>query len=280
MDDLVYQPRRAGEILGAGFSVYRDNMADLLRISALVAIPALLLEAVMSLAFAHSTSTAGVLARILTALAISAVGIQIVLAGTVRFIGSALVGNPVSWLDSWRYLKANIGLLITALLAELIFVIPIMAIAYLAAAVLLSSSALSYVLYVVILGGSAFTLTSLAVSAPVALLERKRWFAAPFRSIALAKGHRWAILGVVVTGLVILVAVGSALESLLVNGIVGSILPRDIPGVVVAFSLSQGLEFMLISPLFAAFIFLLYLDLRTRSEPFTPDELAGWLGES
>jgi hypothetical protein len=273
VDETYYQTRTTGELLGSGFALYRDNMADLLRVASLVAIPAFVLEAVTSLIAGSNNPVLAVALPEFVSVIITVLGTQLVLAATVLKLGRRLVGQDATWLDGWNFGRRRLGMTLRVVLAELGVFLPVMAL-YLVSLLILSSIPPLAVLF--FFGSLVLALaiaTSFTVATPVALVERRAGFPSLARSTKLAKGRRLPILGVLAVSGVINFVVGIALESLVVNGMVGSVLPRDEAGVAVAFALSQGVAFMLVAPLISAFVFLLYLDLRTRQVPFTPPEL-------
>jgi hypothetical protein len=134
-------------------------------------------------------------------------------------------------------------------------------------------SVLTYVLATLAL----FALIAWSVAVPALMTEDVRGFAALRRSFRLVRGRWWPTFLIVLLGFILAGVVSAA-----VGGLVGALAfaaDSDIADFVVS-ALSQILGSAISTPFTAAFITVLYVDLRVRKEGFDLQLLAERLGGS
>jgi hypothetical protein len=119
--------------------------------------------------------------------------------------------------------------------------------------------------------------TGFAVAIPALLSEGVRGSHALGRSRALVKGLWWRVFGVVVLGYLLSSVLGGAIEGAVVA--VSSVQSGQASVVGVVVNIVAGtLSSMLTTPFVAAFVTVLYFDLRVRKEAFDLQLLAQRIG--
>jgi len=277
------RPLGVGEILDVGIKIYMRNALTLFKIVVFVVLPAQILvnlaeiSALPSNVTLESGSGGGVspfggtivqdgtishhqlavfLVGFIGAFLIQFVAARFAQAGCFRAVADAYLGEEVGWRSSLGYalrrlpaivaLSILFGIIVG--LATLLCIIP------------------GIYLYV-----------AFAVAVPVLLVEG----AGPFRSLGrsreLVRGRWWATLGVSVVSLV-LVSIVSLTISGLVVGVAFAAPARNTVSGFILNTLSATLGSMIATPAAAAFITVLYIDLRVRKEGFDLLLLARRLG--
>jgi hypothetical protein len=274
------RPLGIGEILDVGIKIYVRNALTLFKIVVFVVLPAQILVNLVEISAlpsgytlsSGSTSPFGgtiegsgtVSGHNLTVLLIGYIGAillnfvagRFAQAGCFRAVADAYLGEEVSWRSSLRFalrrLPAVVLLSILSgvlvLLGTVLLVIP------------------GIYLYV------AFT-----VAVPVLLVEGAGPVRALGRSRELVRGRWWGTCGVAVVGSLLVSIVGVALSGLVVGVAFANPARNSVTGFVLN-TFAATLGSMIATPAAAAFITVLYIDLRVRKEGFDLLLLARRLG--
>jgi hypothetical protein len=273
------RPLGIGEILDVGIKIYLRNWLTLFKIVAFVVLPAQVLVNIVEISavpkgvtvssgnpFAPSFSgtptqvsssdAATFAVGLIVAALISFFAGRLAQAGCFRAIADAYLGEEVGWRLSLRFalrrLPALIGLsILSGLLVGLgtiLLVIP------------------GIYLYV-----------AFAVAVPVLLVEGANPAAALGRSRQLVKGRWWGTLGVSVVGYFLVSIVSYSLVGVVVGIAFADPARNTVTGFVLN-TLASTVGSMITTPAAAAFITVLYIDLRVRKEGFDLLLLARRLG--
>jgi hypothetical protein len=277
------RPLGVGEILDVGIKIYMRNALTLFKIVVFVVLPAQILvniaeiSALPSNVTLQSGSGGGVspfggtmvqdgtitghqltvlLVGFIAAFLIQFVAARFAQAGCFRAIADAYLGEEVSWRSSLgfalRRLPAIVGLSILSGiivgLATLLCVIP-----------------------------GIYFYVAFSVAVPVLLVEG----AGPSRSLGrsreLVQGRWWGTLGVTAVGYFLVTIVSLTISGLVVGVAFAAPARNTVSGFVLN-TLSATLGSMIATPAAAAFITVLYIDLRVRKEGFDLLLLARRLG--
>jgi hypothetical protein len=257
------RPLSIGEILDVAIKIYLRNAWTLFRVVLVVVAPVQIVSALIE-ASAVNDSDSGSLSSHDLALYLSAIGaaaILGVLANTVatgasfKAVADAYLGEQPTWRSSLRFAFAR----------------------------------LHSILWITILGGIAtvvglvfcivpgvYLWIAFAVAVPVLLTEGVKGTSALGRSRALVRGRWWGTFGVVLLGTILAGVVAAA-----IGGLAGFAAGSTDPGSVAGFlvnSVSGTLGSMISTPFTAAFVSVLYFDLRVRKEAFDLQLLAERIG--
>lgn len=272
------RPLGIGEILDVGIKIYSRNALTLFKIVAFVVLPAQILVNVVVISavpsgvsvssgnpFGPSLSQPAFLTHHqivtlaigqLAAVLINFVAGRFAQAGCFRAVADAYLGEEVGWRSSLgfalRRLPAIVWLSFLSgffvLLGTVFFVIP------------------GIYLYV-----------GFAVAVPVLLVEGAGPWKALGRSRRLVQGRWWGTLGVSVVGYLLVTIVTLALTGLVVGVAFANPARNTVTGFVLN-TLAATVASMIATPAAAAFITVLYIDLRVRKEGFDLLLLARRLG--
>jgi hypothetical protein len=274
------RPLGVGEILDVGIKIYLRNWLTLFKIVVFVVLPAQILVNIIEISALPSNVTlssgnAGpfggtftqygpisshdrtvLLIGFISAFVIQFVAARFAQAGCFRAIADAYLGEEVGWRSSLgfalRRLPAIVWLTILAFilvfLGTLLLIIP------------------GIYLYV-----------SFTVAVPVLLVEGAGPWRALRRSRQLVQGRWWGTLGVAVVGSLLVSVVSLAVSGLLVGVAFANPARNTVTGFVLN-TLAATLGSMIATPAAAAFVTVLYIDLRVRKEGFDLLLLARGLG--
>ena len=248
--------RGLGDILTTAFELYRTNAAQLIKIVAIVVVPLTFVLALLTqVAFkqncdpndaqtfqdvSNCVSSVGRYLFIGAIGAFIAVSIQQLILGSVTRGGAAAVlGRPVDVESSYRYAFSRLGGLIG--LALLI-----------ALAVFLG--------FFVFLIGALIVGVFFGVAVPVFIIERAGAVDSMSRSWKLVSGHWWHTFGVIIVAAIIASVVNSVLTRIGGNNFFLSWIFSAIAQSITA-------------PFVALVSVILYIDLRSRHEGLTADQL-------
>jgi hypothetical protein len=239
MTTVSLRPRSATEIVDAMFQLLREHYPQFATIVAVAFLPQLLLGLVLP---AEYVDAAGVVAVLTGPLATGAV---------VLAVSDAYLGRPVDGADSLRRAASHLGALVLVGLGQGLFV------------------ALGFVLLVV--PGFIF-LAWTAVAPAVVALESSSAGDAFTRSRELARGQVGHVLGAVFVGGIIYF-VGMLVIGMLAGfaSLATAFGPRMV-------NLLTQIVQILLYPVLAVTVTLLYYDLRIRKEGFDIEMMAGELG--
>ncbi|MBA2609800.1 MAG: hypothetical protein H0U92_12720, partial [Actinobacteria bacterium] len=273
MEPVALRPLRVGEILDVAIKLYRNNFGTLVRIVLFVTVPTQILVALLRAStpsdFENTSTTfgsttvdstnvdGGKLAAYAVGIAlVSIIGLimgEIASAGCFRAIGGAYLGEEQTWQGSLRYaLKRLRSLLWLTIIKN--FVI-----------------ACGLILCVI---PGIWLYGAFAVTTPALMLEGVRGRKALRRSRDLVKGRWWPVAGVLLIGTLLTSIVGGAIGALAS----GVFFANNDPAVDVARAFGSIIGSTLTTPVLAAIVTVLYIDLRVRKEGFDLELLADTVG--
>jgi hypothetical protein len=257
------RPLSIGEILDVAIKIYLRNAWTLFRVVLVVVAPVEIVSALIQASAANDTDTATVSSHDL-ALYLSAIGAAAVLgilANTVatgasfKAVADAYLGEQPAWRSSLRFAFAR----------------------------------LHSILWITILGGIATVIgfvfciipgiylwIAFAVAVPVLLTEGVKGSKALGRSRALVRDRWWGTFGVVLLGTILAGIVSAAIGA--VAGIAAGTTDANTVAGFLVNSVSGTLGSMISTPFTAAFVTVLYFDLRVRKEAFDLQLLAERIG--
>jgi hypothetical protein len=274
------RPLGVGEILDVGIKIYLRNALTLFKIVVFVVLPAQILVNFIEISalpnnvtlssgstgplggtFTQSGPVSGHDRNVLLIGLISAFVIQFVAgrfaqAGCFRAIADAYLGEQVGWRSSLRFALRRLPAIVwMTILAGILTVLGFLA--------LIVPGVYLYV---------AFT-----VAVPVLLVEGVGPWRALGRSRRLVRGRWWGTLGVSIVGSLLVSVVSLAISGLLVGVAFANPSRNTVTGFVLN-TLAATLGSMIATPAAAAFVTVLYIDLRVRKEGFDLLLLARGLG--
>ncbi len=274
MEPVVLRPLRVGEILDVAIKLYRSNFSTLVRIVLFVTVPSQILIALLrassesnidadSIGTFSSTSTVDstVDGKALTAYfvgiaLVSIVGLimgEIASAGCFRAIGGAYLGEEQTWQESLRYAVKRLRSLLWLTVAK------------------------NFVLFcgfILCVVPGVYLYGAYAVTTPALMLEGVRGRKALRRSRDLVKGRWGPVAGVLLVGTLLTSVVGGAIGAMAS----GVIFTNNEVAVDVARAIGAMIGATLTTPVLAAVITVLYIDLRVRKEGFDLELLADTVG--
>lgn len=255
-------PKGFGDLLTAAFELYRDNIAKLLPVVAVVVVPLSFIGAFLTgVVFKPDdlvTSTVDPLtgmptvqvnSNMLTGLIVGAIGTALIAwiitsllqAAIMKASAQAIVGDPVDVKASYQWGMRKIG--------------PVMWISILSGLIVFGG----FLLFII--PGIIFAVF-LTVAIPALVVENQRGTGALSRSWNLVKGSWWFVLGfVVVTGIIASV----------VGGILGAIGGSNW----ITMWIMDAIARMITAPFTAIVSVILYVELRSRHEALTVETLRG-----
>jgi hypothetical protein len=262
------RPLGIGEVLDAGFRLVRSRFSTLLLCALAVAAPLSVLDTLITLstdksAFDFNADTpapaqddgdvllGGLLSRLIGVLLV-----LLVLAACFRAISAAYLGEHATAGESLRFAVARLP----ALLGAYVLV------------------ALSLVLgFVVLVIPGIYLGVALSMTFPALLFERLGPGAAYRRSFSLVGGHWWRTFGTLLLTFLILVVLTAALGGGL-GAVLGSAAPGDETLAAIFLTLLNIVLAVILYPVAAAILTVLYYDLRVRKEGFDLELLAHGVG--
>ena len=274
------RPLGVGEILDVGIKIYLRNALTLFKIVVFVVLPAQILVNLIEISALPSNVTlssgsAGPLGGTFTQYGpvsrhdrnvlligfISAFVLQFVAgrfaqAGCFRAIADAYLGEEVGWRSSLRFALGRLPAIVwMTVLAGILTV-------------------LGFILLIV---PGVYLYVAFTVAVPVLLVEGAGPWRALRRSRQLVRGRWLGTLGVSVVGSLLVSVVSLAISGLLVGVAFANPSRNTVTGFVLN-TLAATLGSMIATPAAAAFVTVLYIDLRVRKEGFDLLLLARGLG--
>jgi hypothetical protein len=259
------RPLGVGEILDVAMKIVWRNAGTLLRAVVVIVFPLEIVIVVLQASALPKNDDSGIVSSSDVAAAVggySVAGIVGFVANALaagacyRAIASAYLGERTGWRESLRYALTHArSLLWLTLISVLIPLVGLIA---------------------CIVPG-IYLWVSFAVCVPVLLTEGKRGTSAIWRSRDLVRGSWWRTLGVVLLGTLLVSVISGVLTGLIaavtaVGSSTGSLLWAV--GTVIAGTISKSIT----TPFTAAFLTVLYFDLRVRKEAFDLQLLAQRIG--
>jgi hypothetical protein len=258
------RPLSIGEILDVAIKIYLRNAWTLFRVVLVVVAPVEIVSALIQASAATNDGDTTTLSSHDLALYLSALGAATILgllANTVatgasfKAVADAYLGEQPTWRSSLRFAFAR----------------------------------LHSILWITLLGGIAtvvgfvfciipgiYLWIAFAVAVPVLLTEGVKGTSALGRSRALVSGRWWGTFGVVLLGTILAGVVSGAIGAL--AGFAGGTSDAGSVAGFLVNSVSGTLGSMISTPFAAAFVSVLYFDLRVRKEAFDLQLLAERIG--
>jgi Membrane domain of glycerophosphoryl diester phosphodiesterase len=259
------RPLSVGEILDAGFKLFRARFGALLLAVLVPVLPlAIVGTIVVALTDEHyfDVSTTEVddsgsaIAGNLIGVILQGLAIALAIAACFKIISAAYLGEETSVGDSLRFGISRIAALIVAYI--------------LLSVILIVSFFLLFIPFV-------YFSVKFAMTFPAIVFERKGPFGAMGRSFSLTRGNFWRVLGTLVVVFLLLLVMTIALSVLIGVGLF-SVESASEAVVAVVYTALNVIVIALTYPLFAAILTVIYYDLRVRNEGFDLQLLARGVG--
>jgi hypothetical protein len=265
---LQLRPLGIGEVLDAGFRLVRSRFSTLLLCALAVAAPLSVLDTLITLstnkqAFDFNTDTpvtaqddgdalvGGLITRLIGILLV-----LLVLAACFRAISAAYMGERATAGESLRFAVARLPALLGAY-----FLV-----------------ALSLIVgFIVLVIPGIYLGVALSMVFPALLFERLGPGAAYSRSFSLVSGNWWRTFGTLLVTFLILVVLTAALGGGL-GALLGAAAPGDEALAAIFLTLLNILLAIILYPIAASILTVLYYDLRVRKEGFDLELLAQGVG--
>ena len=275
------RPLGIGEILDVGIKIYSRNWLTLFKIVAFVVLPAQILVNLAEISALPSNATISnggspspfggpvtvdgpltghqvtvFLLGFLGAFLIQFVAGRFAQAGCFRAVADAYLGEEVTWRSSLGFALRRLPAIVWLSVLAIIIVF------------------LGFVCFVI---PGVYLYVAFTVAVPVLLVEGAGPWGALRRSRQLVKGRWWGTLGVALVGYLLVSIVSVALTGLVVGVAFANPARNTVTGFVLN-TLAATIGSMVATPAAAAFITVLYIDLRVRKEGFDLLLLARRLG--
>ncbi|HWM10237.1 MAG TPA: glycerophosphoryl diester phosphodiesterase membrane domain-containing protein [Solirubrobacteraceae bacterium] len=259
------RPLSVGEMLDAGFRLFRARFGTLMVCVLVPILPFTILGTVLQAsiddtAFDVNATTSDadggtVFAGLVVATLVQSAAIALAIAACFRAISAAYLGERAGAGDSLRY---AIGRAIPLLVSYIVFVIIV---------------SIGTILLII---PGIFLATKLSMTFAALVFERKGPFGALGRSWTLTRNNFWRVFGTL-----LIVAIITFVFQLVVGGIIGAILGGADASELAAAVVTTLLNVIMLAvtyPLWAAVVSVVYYDLRVRNEGFDLQLLAQGVG--
>lgn len=264
------RPLSFGEVLDVAINVVLKNLKTLVAAVAVVIVPVQVLTILVQLSLVpdsfdpqagseaqvEAADGAAVAGGFVLAALFAFVGTVLATGACFKAIADAYLGERPSWRESLRYALRRLRSLVWV--AILYGLIPTLA------------------LFLLIVPG-VYLWVAWAVATPALLLEGTRGTKALGRSHRLVRGRWWASFGILLIGFLIAAVIEIAVGFPL-GFAAGFGAPESFVANIVATGVAGALAALLATPLQAAFVSILYFDLRVRKEGFDLRLLAERIG--
>ena len=275
------RPLGIGEILDVGIKIYSRNWLTLFKIVAFVVLPAQILVNFAEISALPGNATisnggspspfggpvtvdgtlSGHQAAVLLvgfsgAFLIQFIAGRFAQAGCFRAVADAYLGEEVGWRSSLRFALRRLPAIVWLSILAGFFVV------------------LGFVFFVI---PGVYLYVAFTVAVPVLLVEGAGPWRALRRSRQLVQGRWWGTLGVALVGYLLVSIVSVALTGVVVGVAFANPARNTVTGFVLN-TLAATIGSMIATPAAAAFITVLYIDLRVRREGFDLLLLARRLG--
>ena len=257
------RPLGIGEILDVAMKIVWRNAGTLLRIVVFIVLPVQIAATVITVSATSTTkgSLSGndVAAAVVGAAAagiLTWVGSTLASGACFRAIASAYLGHRTEWRDSFRYAVQRLpSILWVTFLAGL-------------------ATVLGFILCIV---PGIYLAVGFALAVPALLTEDARGGRALGRSRELVRGYWWRVFAVVVLGYLLSGILGGVIQGLVGGLSTVNTAPDTVVGAVVNI-VAGTVSSLVTTPFVAAFVTVLYFDLRVRKEAFDLQLLAERIG--
>ena len=258
------RPLSVGEMLDAGFRLFRHRFGTLVACVVVPVVPLTILGTIVTASTdpnaydvnAPVTDTSTAWVGLLVSLVLQSAGAALAVAACFKAISAAYLGERANWADSLAWAVRRFIPLIVAYILIVIITIP------------------GFIL--LILPGIWLSV-KLCMAFPAVIFERANPFAAIGRSWKLTRKNWWRVFGTLFVVFLIALVVNFALTAVL--GIVagGSDTISEVAYALLA-TIITLLTYMLTYPLWASVMTVIYYDLRVRNEGFDLQLLAQGVG--
>ena len=258
------RPLSVGEILDAGFRLFRHRFGTLVACVLVPVVPLTILGTIVTASTdenaydvnAPATETGTALAGFLISLFLQSAGAALAVAACFKAISAAYLGESTTFRDSLGYAFRRFIPLMVAYILVVLIAIP--------------------GFFVLILPGIWLSV-KLCMTFPAVVFERANPFRAIGRSWKLLRQNWWRVFGTLVVVFLIAFVVNFALTAVLGIVAAGSDTISEVAFALLA-TIVTLLTYMLTYPLWASVMTVIYYDLRVRNEGFDLQLLAQGVG--
>jgi len=258
------RPLSVGEMLDAGFRLFRHRFGTLVLCVLVPIVPLTILGTIITAstdeaAFdvnAPASDSGTAIAGAIVGAFVQSIGAALAVAACFKVISAAYLGERSSAGDSLRYaLSRFLPLIVTYILVVLITIPG----------------------FILLLIPGIWLMVKLCIAFPAVIFERANPFKAIARSWSLTRGNWWRIFGALFVVFLIALVVNFALTAVL-GGIAASSDTISEVAFAVLATIITLLTYVLTYPLWAAVLTVIYYDLRVRNEGFDLQLLAESIG--
>ena len=285
MEGRSLRPLGIGETLDAAFNLYFRNFILMLRITAAVVIPVIVLTIILLLIGIQETDRTNpdaafyevgagefrfvdestFLVTSIIAAVLGGLAYLLVIAAVFRAASERYVGRPVTASESLgaglRRVHSVLWIFILMLLAFFLVVIPV---------------AFGPVLLLFAIPFLVFLIVRWCVAIPALMVERAKGSKALSRSFVLVEHRWWPVFGALIVGL-IFIGLIEFLTTLAGEGL-SSLAEEQTTLFVIVFSIMNGIGTLITAPFQAAIVTVIYYDLRVRKEAYDVELMTEQLG--
>lgn len=268
---VVLRPLGVGEMLDAAFKVYRARPRDMIVATAIVTVPAIVVQVLVNLSAGDPQSLTGTdpvtgaptvdlgalatyLGGLLVSTLVLVVANNLALAGTTRISLGVYLAERTDWRESLRFALRRF--------------VPLTVVVVVTTAALIAG-------FMLCVAPALWIQGIWAVAVPVLLVEDRGALASLGRSYDLVRGRFWPVLGAML--------LGGLLASVLQGVLVGPVLILQFVGVSflvtsILNGIAQIIGVALTTPFVAALTAVIYIDLRVRKEALDLELMARSVG--
>jgi hypothetical protein len=262
---ISLRPLGIGEIFDVSIKIYRSHFGTLIKLVSLVVVPVGVLSGLIEVSAlpqeeelynADNEALGTYVAGFAVAGLLSILAWTVATAACFKAVADAYLGQRPSWRDSLGFVLRRFHSVLWILVLSFLILIPA---------------------FVACLLPGIWLSVCYTVAIPVLLTERQKGFASLRRSYRLVRGRWWPTFAVVFLGYLLTSIVGGAL-----GAVVGGFTTFDTTEVTVTSAVANVaasvISNVLTIPFIAAFLIVLYFDLRVRKEAFDLQLLAEQIG--
>ncbi len=300
------RPLRAGEILDVAIKIYRSNAGTLFRLVAIVVAP---VQALTVLVLASAVPDARFLipeigveptpqqirnfgpediwpfvAGTVVVIILTLISTTLSTAACFKAVGDAYLGNKPRWRPSLSFAAKHLGAVLwVAFLGTCAWLAPFVVSALAAVPLALAgidggvAVGLVVITLLVAAGVAVWLYVSYAVAVPALLTEEVRGRRALARSYRLVKGRWWPTFGILAVGSILAGIVGNVI-GVAFTGITFTDVGENTVLSLIINALGGTIASVLTTPFTAAFVAVMYFDLRVRKEGMDLELLADRMG--
>jgi hypothetical protein len=259
------RPLGIGEIFDVSIKIYRRHFGTLIKLVSLVVVPVGIVSGLVEVSAlpqedelyeADNEALGTYIAGIAVTAMLSIVAWTVATAASFKAVADAYLGKRPDWRDSLGFVLRRLHSVLWILVLSFLILIPA---------------------FVACVLPGVWLSVCYAVAIPAFLTERMKGFQSLRRSYRLVRGRWWPTFAVVFLGYLLTAIVGGAL-----GAVVGGLTTFDAAEItvtsVIANVAASVISNVLTIPFIAAFLIVLYFDLRVRKEAFDLQLLAEQIG--